>query len=513
MASQAYLLGVTIAMCALLCLSCARERVTGEAPSAAKVLLRGGTVYDGTGAPPVRADVLIAGDSVVAIGKELRTGGAKVINCSGLVVCPGFIDVHNHTLEGSPLGDGIPTEDTARRVLAEVGQGITTLVVGMDGSGQLDVAKYAETFRRYPKSANFARLVGHSAARRAIVGREKRQATPEELAEMAALIDKGMKDGAFGLSSGLEYLGDYATTEEVIALAKAVAPYGGYYETHLRNEDVGVFDATAEAIRICREAGNIPLSISHIKVGSYEVWHQAPKLERMLDDARATGLKVYANIRSSICWASDLKSFDPDNKRDLAKIDVEIRKYWPDAAAYCFDCPSHPELVGKTLDKIAASWNVTPAEALVRMWDFKDARFEFNAMTWEDKAVFFKDPYVMISSDGGEGGSRKDPMIWSCFPIWFALNRQHEWLPMEDAVRRCTGLPAEMLGLRDRGVLKAGMKADVVVFDPKTIDGERHWDKYNTLPRGIALVMVNGVVVMDHGKHTGKFPGRMILKK
>jgi len=497
----------------VICLGAAQAALADEGTAPSRVVFRGGTVYDGTGAAGVKADVLVEGDAIAAIGRDIKADGATVLDATGLVVCPGFIDVHNHTHEGL----NTPDDPVARQVPSSVGQGVTTVVVGMDGSGEIDMVKYAEKITKNPRSVNIARLAGHSAARRAVVGREQRPATPEELAKMAALVDAAMKNGAFGLSSGLEYLGDYVTTEEVIALAKSVAPYGGYYETHLRNEDITVFEATQEAIRICREAGGIGLSISHIKVGSYEVWHRAGKLLKIIDDARAEGLKVYANWRSSIQWASDLRGFDPDNKRDLGAIDREIRKYYPNAEAYCFECSAHPEFVGQTLDKIAASMKVTPAEALVKIWDSGGARFEYNAMTWEDKKTFLLDPYCMVSSDGADGAlskGRKDPMIWSCFPIFFdRMVREWRWVPMETAVYKCTGLPAEMLGLKDRGRLAPGMKADIAVFDPKTIAGEEHWDKFDTLPTGIAYTVVNGVIVMDHGKHTGALPGRMLLRK
>ncbi len=485
-----------------------------------RILLKGGMVYDGTGAAGREADVLIEGEAIAAVGTNLEAEGAKVIDISGLVVCPGFIDVHNHTHENQGAAD----TPESRRVISSTAQGVTTLVVGMDGSGEIDIAKYGEKIRANPRSVNIARLVGHSAARRAVMigggGRERREeftrpATPEQIEQMAALVDRAMKDGAFGLSSGLEYLGDYVTTEEVIALAKAVASYGGYYETHLRNEDVGVFDATKEAIRICREGGNIPLCISHIKVSFAPMLGKAPEMLEIVEAARAEGMKVYSNWRSSISWSSDLKSLDKDGKRDLKAIDAEIRAYWPEADAYLWQCPSHPDLVGRTLDKIAEEWKTTPAEALVRIWDFGDARFEFNAMIWEDKKTFLLDPFCMVSSDGADGltSRRRDPQIWSCFPVFFGrMVRDWQWLPMETAVHKCTGLPAEMLGLSDRGILKAGMKGDVVVFDPGKMDGEEHWDKADTPPTGITYVFVNGVKVMDHGEHTGEFPGRFLAR-
>jgi len=491
---------------------------------AERLLIRGGMVYDGTGAPGVRADVLIEGDSIIAVGENIEAEGATIIDAGGMAVCPGFIDVHNHTHESYDA----PDDPKARRVPSSVAQGVTTIVAGMDGGGEIDIAKYAAKIRSNPRSVNIARLVGHAAVRYAVLaagdanGRDPRsqmparEATAEELAEMASLVDKAMKDGAFGLSSGLEYLGDYVTTEEVIALAKAVAPYGGYYETHLRNEDVGVFDAAREAIRICREAGNIPLSISHIKVSFAPMLSKAPELLEIIEAARADGLTVYFNWRSSINWASNLKSFDPGGAGDPAAIDAEIRKYWPDADAYLFECPSHPELVGRTLDKIAADWEMTPAEALLKIWEFGDARFEFNAMIWPDKKDFLLDPFCMVSSDGTDGAlqsRRPDPMVWACFPIFFGrMVRDWKWLAMETAVYKCTGLPAEMLGLSDRGILKPGMKADMVVFDPATIDGEEHWDKWNTLATGIVATIVNGQVVWENGAHTGALPGRFLAR-
>jgi N-acyl-D-aspartate/D-glutamate deacylase len=348
-----------------------------------------------------------------------------------------------------------------------------------------------------------------------VVGTAQRQVTPEELAQMSGLVDQAMKSGAFGLSSGLEYLGDYVTTEEMIALAKVVAPYGGYYETHLRNEDVGVFAAVEEAIRICREGGNIPLSISHIKLASYEVWHQAGKLENVMDAARAKGLRVYANWRPTINWADDLKHFDPRGERNLTVIEAKIRQYWPNADAYCFKCPSHPEIKGKTLDKIAALWGISPAEALVKTWDFGDAQFEYDSSSWEDRRVLINDPWSMVASDGDDaiGTDRPDPMTWGCYAIFFGrIVREWKWFPVEEAVYKCTGLPAELVGLKDRGTLKVGMKADIVAFDSNVIAGNSHWGE-GTHPRGIAYTFVNGVLVMDHGKHTGARPGVFLKRK
>jgi N-acyl-D-amino-acid deacylase len=492
-----------------------------DTPTSQATILRGGTVYDGSGAPGFKADVLIVGDTVKEIGPDLKANSARVLDVTDLAVCPGIIDVHQHAHEWIERSGLAPKAADFGNMEEVVQQGITTTVGGMDGSGELDLVKYAGQLAADPASPNICRLVGHSAARDAVIphkrGEAGRKATPGEIRKMAALIEQGMKDGAFGFSSGLEYLGDYVTTEEMIALAKAVAPYGGYYETHLRNEDVTVFEATEEAIRICREGGNIPLSISHIKVGSYEVWHQAWRLEMIMDEARARGLQIYANWRPSINWQSDLKGYlDPKNTGDLKVIDAELHKYWPKADAYCFACKSHPELAGKTLDKIAASWNITPAEAIVKIWGFGDAKFEFDAKRWEDKRVFLNDPWCMVASDGADAPSpgRPDPLIWNCFPIFFGhVVRDWKWYPMETAVFKCTGLPAEMLGLKDRGMLKAGMKADVFVFDPKTIHGEEHWDKADVAPTGVAYTIVNGVVVMDHGKHTGARPGIFIRKR
>jgi len=519
MESGAYSL-IFVIVAAMSLASCAAPVHKGQPQSsgaASQYVLKGGTVYDGSGAPGFEADVLFAGDTVREIAPDIKTEGAKVLDVTGMAVCPGFIDVHQHAREWIERPGRRPRNPKYDEMECVVQQGITTTVGGMDGGGELDLKKYAKQVADNPLSANIARLVGHSAARDAVIGDERRPATPEEIRKMAALIEQGMKDGAFGFSSGLEYLGDYATTEEVIALAKAVAPYGGYYETHMRNEDIKVFDAIEEAIRICREGGNIPLSISHIKVSYYQVWHQSWRAEMLLDEARANGLTIYSNWRPSINWASDLKEcLDTAKTGDLKVIDADLRKYWPKADAYCFKCDSHPELAGQTLDRIAESWNLSPAEAMARMWGFGDARFEFDSKTWEDNRVFLNDPWCMVSSDGTDwpNPGRPDPMACNCFPIFFGkCVREWKWYPMETAVFKCTGLPAEMLGIKDRGMLKPGMKADIAVFDPNTIAGESHWDKAGTPPKGVAYTIVNGVVVMDHGKHTGAKPGTFIKKR
>ena len=473
--------------CAVLILALSIGATAQEGEMAKMTLLKGGTVYDGTGAPGVKADVLVEGDSIKAIGENLEAKGATVLKVDGLAVCPGFIDVHQHAHEWirRERVANNPTFDDMKEV---VQQGITTTVGGMDGSGEPDLQKYAKDLAEHPTSPNIARLMGYAAARDAAGAKDGEEATQEQIAKMRTIVEQGMKDGAFGFSSGLEYMGPWAKTEELIACAKAVKPYGGYYETHLRNEDVAVFEATEEAIRICREGGNIPLSISHIKVGSYEVWHQAWKLEMILDAARAEGLTVYANWRPSLNWQSDLKGYlDPKGTGDLKSIDAELHKYWPKANAYCFASKSHPEIVGKTLDKIAESWKMTPAEAIVKIWSFGDAKFEFDAKTWEDKRVLLNDPWCMVSSDGADANEhgRPDPLIWNCFPIFFGrMVRDWKWYPMQTAIYKCTGLPAEMLGFADRGTLKPGMKADITVFDPNDDSRRRALGQGQRIARG-----------------------------
>ena len=474
--------------------------------AAGRLLIRGGTVYDGGGAPGVRSDVLIMGDSIIAVGEDLDAEGATIIDAAGMVVCPGFIDVHNHTHESHDA----PDDENSCLTFSQVGQGITTAVVGMDGHGEVDIAKYAEKIRSHPRAINICRLVGHSAARYASLGREARPATDAEIEKMAASCATAMDQGAFGFSSGLEGRRvSFASTEELIECAKAVAPHGGYYETHLRNEDVKSLEALEEAIRICREGGNIPLSVSHIKVSLAPMLGKAEDMLVLMRAARKDGMTIHANWRPSIAWSSDLKMIDEGGAREAKALDDQIRKYWPDAGAYCHKCPSHPDFVGGTLADVAAEWGVTPGEALLRIWDvIPDMRFEFNAMIWPDKKAFLMDPFVCVSSDGWEGDQRIDPLSWGCFPILFGkMVRQWQWLPMETAVYKCTGLPRQIVGLGDRGLIFPGMKADVVAFDPVTISGEEHWDKAGTPPVGIKHVFVNGVMVMDHGEHTGAHPG------
>jgi len=479
--------------------------------AAGRVLIRAGTVYDGSGAPGVRADVLVEDDSIIAVGEGLDAEGAAVTDASGLVVCPGFIDIHNHTHESYDA----PDDEKSCLTFSQVGQGITTAVVGMDGHGEVDIAKYAEKIRGNPRAMNICRLVGHSEARYASLGREAHPATDEEVEKMAAICAAAMAGGAFGFSSGLEGRRvSFASTEELIECAKAVAPHGGYYETHMRNEDVKSLEALEEAIRICREGGNIPLCVSHIKVSLAPMLGKAEDMLERMRAAREDGMTIYANWRPSIAWSSDLKMIDEGGMRDPKALEEEIRKYWSDAAAYCHKCESHPEFVGRTLADIADEWGVTPGEALVRIWDeIPDMRFEFNAMIWPDKKAFLMDPYICVSSDGWEGDERIDPLSWGCFPIFFGkIIRQWQWLPMETAVYKCTGLPRRIVGLENRGLIRVGMKADIVAFDPETISGEEHWDKAGARPAGIHYVFVNGVKVIDHGEHTGARPGRFIAK-
>ena len=466
------------------------------------LLLSGGIVIDGTGTKRRLADVRIIGDRIKEIGKLTPQSGEWIIDVTGLIVAPGFIDVHNHSEQG------LFREPDAK---SQILQGITTLAIGPDGGSPFPLADYLTRLEKQPTAVNVVSFIGHATVRKRVMGEDTtRAATAGEIAKMAELVEQAMRDGAVGLSTGLEYdIGNPATTEEVIALARVAAKYGGIYMSHVRDEADLAFDAFREAIRIGREA-KLPVQISHIKLGTVGVWNKAGAVVKLIEAARREGLDVTADCYPYDAWASTITVLVPSRRHDDP---VMVKKGLDDVGGggnvLITSCAAHRDYQGKTLDEIAKAAGNSAVDVYIQIVKDGGAGVVCKSMIESDIKTFYKQPWVMVASDGGIGS--RHPRGAGTFPrVLGRYVREQHWFGLEEAIRKMSLFPAQRLGLFDRGLLKVGMKADVAVFDPNQVMDQSTMSQPTIEPVGIRYVLVNGRVVVDEGKVTGERFGAVL---
>jgi N-acyl-D-amino-acid deacylase len=466
------------------------------------ILIAGGAVIDGTGARRRMADVRIAGDRIQAIGRLKPRTGERVIDAKGLIVAPGFVDIHNHS------DRGFATDPTAR---TQILQGITTIAVGPDGGSPFPVGEYLAKHEQQRLATNLIAFVGHATVRQRVMGADyKRPATDAEIAKMAELVELGMREGAIGLSTGLEYdIGHPSTTEEVIALARVAAKYNGIYMSHVRDEADDAMKAFNEAIRIGREA-KLPVQISHIKLGTVGVWNKARDVVALIESARRSGLDITADCYPYDAWASTITVLIPSRKHDdPAMVKKGLDDVGGGANVLVTSCSSHPDYEGKTLDEIAKSQNKTDVDVYMRIVKDGGAGVVCKSMIEADIQTFYQQPWVMVSSDGGIG--MRHPRGAGTFPrVLGRYVREQRWLTLEEAIRKMSAFPAQRMHLRDRGLLKPGLKADVVLFDPNQVMDRSTMTQPMIEPVGVTHVFVNGVAVVEAGKVTGERSGTIL---
>lgn len=475
--------------------------VPGAAQEPAAWMITGAQVADGTGAPLRVTNVRVVGDTIASIGSDAPQAGDRVVDGAGLVIAPGFIDVHNHST------DGIATD---RAAATQVAQGITTVLVGPDGSSPPSIAAYLAARRASPATLNVATLIGHATVRTQVMGEDyRRPATQDEVARMAALVDTGMRDGAFGLSSGLEYVvGSYATTDEVVALAKAAAAHRGVYISHIRDEADVVMDAVKETIAIGERAG-IPAQITHIKLGTIGVWGKAREVVALVEAARARGVDVTADAYPYLAWQSNLKVLVP-NKRytDPASVKEALDDVGGGRNIQFTRLPRYPQYQGKRLSEAAAAEGLGEVDFFIRIAE-DEVGIIGHTMSEPDLQVFYRQPWLMVASDGGVGNNH--PRGAGTFPrVLGRFVREQQWLSLPEAIRKMTSLPAARLGLADRGRIAVGAKADLVLFDPATIVDRATFEAPRALAEGVRLVWVNGEPVWREGQVTSARPGRAL---
>ena len=469
------------------------------------LVVRGGTLYDGSGGPPRRADLRIEGDTIREVGQVRARKGDRTIDATGLAIAPGFIDAHSHA-------DGGIFDDSDAET--QIRQGITTAVVGVDGGSHYPLDDWFGRLEREPASLNFASYVGHGTVRAATMGDEARVSTPAERRAMVRIVDREMRSGAIGLSSGLEYQpGRYSDTEELILLARAAAKAHGLYASHMRNEDNLSFEAIDELVRIAKEGG-IPGQIDHIKLGSARVWGRTSDVF-----ARMATADVQADVYPYLYWQSTIRVLIPTEEfsdralwtQGLADVggpgNVLLTTFTPD-----------PAWQGRTIAGLALAQGKDPItliqEIILRCYGPGAKGAEsvvVTAMSEDDLEAFVRNPLVSFCSDGGLHGTH--PRGAGSFPrVLGRYVRERRTIPLAEAIRKMTSLPAHRFGLRDRGALKPGKKADLVLLDPATIADTATTERPESPPIGLPTVVVNGVPVLLGGVVTHAHPGRPLRK-
>lgn len=480
-----------------------------ENPRAASTVIVNAQIIDGTGAPLRKASVRIEGDRITTVGTFSPRRGEQVIDADGRVLAPGFIDMHNHS------DHALPDEPLA---VSQIAQGITTAILGLDGGSPWPVGEWLDARRHSPASLNVALLVGHATVRHNVMQQDyKRVASPAELEQMAQLVDQAMREGAIGLSSGVEYeIASYSNTDELVAVAAAAAKHGGFYATHVRDEADKSFEALQEAIAV-GERARIPVQHSHIKLGTVNVWNKARDFIRVIEAARQRGVDFLADCYPYDAWNSTIKVLVPNKQfEDPRSVERALADVGGASRVTITEFAPNPKYQMRTLDELAKQAGVTPVEMYIRIIREGDAANTEaivigQSMTEADIKAFYQQPWVMVASDGGIGvlhprGAGTYPRVLGRFV------REKQWLTLPEAIRKMTSLPAQRLGWKDRGTIAEGAFADLVLFDPDTIIDRATFAKPAELPVGIEKVFVNGVLVWNHGKTTGARPGRVLTK-
>ncbi|HWP81718.1 MAG TPA: D-aminoacylase [Bacteroidota bacterium] len=524
------------------------------------IVLQGGTFLDGTGGPAWKGDIGIQGEVITGLGSISSEQAKRVVDISGFHVAPGFIDIHSHS-DGNILA--YSTADSRVR------QGVTTELTGNCGSSaapfveneegrrrkerykeegiELDwnsVSSYCSRLERDRLSINQALLIGQGTLRSNVVGNVDRELNQDELRAVLASVEAGMDEGAFGVSTGLEYIpGQFTKTDEIVELVRIVARYGGLYASHIRDEEAMLLEAVAEAIEIGRRTG-ARVEISHLKAAGRPYWKKQRAALDLIESAREGGVNVLADAYPYTAFSTSLTVFLPGwaleggtsamlkrlaDKQQRTTIRREAdRKVSESPGAYDLVAISrvstakNQSVVGKHLHAIAAEWKVEPVDALLRLIQEEEGAVGFvgHGISAENVDMVLSHPLVMVGSDGSSmspvgraGQSRPHPRSYGAFPrVLGHYCRERKLFDLPTAIKKMTSMPADQIGIRDRGRIARNLKADLVVFDAATIRDEATFDDPHRYPVGIHHVLVNGQFVVENGSHTGAKPGRALRR-
>ncbi len=491
------------------------------------IIIKNGAIVDGSGSPAFAGDIGIIKNKIIQIGDLSRDKADSILDATGLVVAPGFIDVHTH-IEGD--------EKVTPTAGSFIYDGVTTVITGNCGASDVDVQRYLATVKDAHLSINAGTLIGHNDVRKKVLGEADVEPTATQLKSMEHIVDHAMRDGAFGLSTGLEYTpGIYAKTDEIVALAKVAAKYHGVYTSHMRNESDKVFNAIAETIDIGRQA-KISVEISHLKVGMPN-WGSSDRMLGMIDSARREGIDVDCDAYPYTASSTSLYILLPDwlragGTKDIYQrlsdpllheravddmiTDMNRRKRQHFDYAVVANCVSNPAINGKSIMQInidagRASTVRNEIETILDIVKMGSASMVFHSMSEEDVANILKYRLTMIISDSGIrefGQGVPHPRGYGSNARVLAVYvREKHLITLEDAVRKMTSLPAEKFHIKDRGLLKPGMYADIVIFDAAKVKDESTFEHPHAYSTGFKYVLVNGAITVDNFKHIGTRKG------
>jgi N-acyl-D-amino-acid deacylase len=500
------------------------------------IIIKGGRIVDGSGNPWYEADVGIRNGRIVVLGRLDVGQATRVIDAKGMIVAPGFIDVHTH-VEGSIFR--VPTADNF------LFDGVTSIVTGNCGGSSTNLDQFFKALRDTGISINVSTLIGHNSVRDSVMGLAQRDPTPEQQAQMEALVEQAMRSGAVGFSTGLIYIpGTYSKTPEVVGLAQAAAKYNGIYASHIRNEgndeQMNVFGAVAEAIDVGRQA-NMPVEISHFKISSKKLWGQSTKTIGLVQKARAEGLDVTVDQYPYTASSTNLGVLVPSwaladgdsamterfhdaktRKKVIAGMKSSLSRAGRTNYSYAYVARARWDstLEGKSISQINRLWKRKATlnneiKTVLEMLEKGGAGMIYHTMGERDVQRIMQYPYSMVASDAGViEFNRGMP-----HPRGYGTNarvlghyvREKKIIRLEEAIRKMTSLPAQRFRFTERGLIRPGMWADIVVFDEKTVGDQATFEKPHAYSSGFSAVLVNGQVVIENGKHTGIKSGQVIL--
>ncbi|TDQ16490.1 dihydroorotase/N-acyl-D-amino-acid deacylase [Algoriphagus boseongensis] len=495
------------------------------------LVILNGNIYDGSGATSISGDIGVKDGKIVAVGNLKNKKAIETIDATGLAVAPGFIDMHTHL---EPIKELPQMESLVR-------QGVTFSLGGPDGGGPWPFGEYLSSLDTFPLGLNVGYLVGHNTIRNEIMGMEDRDPTEEELNQLEEMVSIAMEEGAFGISTGLKYLpGTFSKVDEVISLSKKASEKGGIYTSHLREEGLGLIDAVQEAIFISQEA-KIPVILTHHKAIGVKMWGQSAKTLALVDSARASGLEIfmdqypYAASHTGISvlipsWALEGDKFEervnhPQLREKIKEgiiFNILNDRGGSDLRRIQFSRVSwNKELEGKTLHDWAIESGLEPtvengAELVIQAQLNGGTGAIYHAMDEKDVENIMKHPMTMIGSDGrlsSPGDGHPHPRAYGTFPrVLGHYSRDLGIMPLEMAIYKMTGFPAQVLGLKNRGKIEVGAIADLCIFNPNTVIDQATYIDPHQYPKGIDYVIVNGIIVVEYGAMSGKTPGKVIRK-
>ncbi|MCY7309215.1 MAG: D-aminoacylase [Chitinophagaceae bacterium] len=495
------------------------------------ILITNGKIIDGTGNSWYYGNIAVKNGKIIKIGRDVNLSAKKIIDAKGLIIAPGFIDVHTH-LEGD--------EDKDPMAQSFIYDGVTTCITGNCGSSNTDIGKYLQWIDSLKLSINVATLIGHNDVRKAVMGRANRDATPDEMKQMDNIVDKAMKDGAVGLSTGLIYIpGTYTKTPEIVELAKIAAKYNGVYASHMRDEGDSVTQAIEEALTIGREA-KIPVEISHFKLSGQHNWGRSKETVPMIEAARKEGIEVTIDQYPYTASSTSISTLIPDEILADGQDSIKARLQRPDVKKYVTDymiarlkkrklkhfsyavvANYSPDTTynGKSIEQInlmKGRKHKVKEEALtvIDIMMGGGASAVFHGMGDEDVKRIMQYPFNMFASDASIrvlGAGMPHPRGYGTNARVLAKYvREEKVLSLEEAIRRMTSLPAQKFQLKDRGLLKEFYAADIVIFDEKEVKDVSTFEKPHAYSKGFHFVIVNGVLTVDNEKHLGVRAGKAL---